>query len=89
MVFFWVAEVGDKKPAAEQGSKGAVNAAPHSPRKNLRFDGRQYSDKSLTSSGRSWLSVKICLVQPADNQPVWQTQLMAMTHTRHLSPQGS
>lgn len=81
VVFFCMAEVGNKKPAAEWGSKGAVNAATHSARKkNLRFVERWYSDKSPTSSGRSWLLIKICLAQPADNQPVWQTQLIVMTH---------
>lgn len=53
---------------------------PTAQKKTLRFDERRYSDKSPRSSGRSWLLIKICLAQPADNQPVWQTQLIVITH---------
>lgn len=65
MVFFWVAEVGDKKPAAERGSKGAVNAAPHSPSKNLRFDGMmeggiQTNPSHLQADPGSWLRFAWC-----------------------------
>lgn len=59
---------------------------PTAPEKPPRFDEKWYSDRSPTSSGRSWLLMKICLAQQAE--PARLASAADSDDTRGVCPQG-